>query len=163
MPKFLKWSGYFLIAAIVVVGGLLIFQKSVTNPEPQNLMVGGDRDAHGCIGSAGYSWCEIKSKCLRIWEEACSENLKEQVQYLLAKKYGKALADVTITITKQTDTHASGSVSFSKGVGAGGVFLVTKINNVWSVVFDGNGSIDCKTMRQTYGFGDDILKPNFCD
>jgi hypothetical protein len=37
----------------------------------QPALVGGDRDAHGCIGSAGYSWCEAKSKCLRIWEEPC--------------------------------------------------------------------------------------------
>lgn len=35
-------------------------------------LVGGDRDEHGCIGSAGYSWCEEKQKCLRIWEENCS-------------------------------------------------------------------------------------------
>jgi hypothetical protein len=34
-------------------------------------IVGGDRDIHGCIGSAGYSWCEIKNKCLRVWEEKC--------------------------------------------------------------------------------------------
>lgn len=35
-------------------------------------VVGADRDEHGCIGSAGYSWCEEKNKCLRIWEENCS-------------------------------------------------------------------------------------------
>lgn len=34
-------------------------------------MVGNDRDSHGCIGSAGYSWCEAKQKCLRPWEEKC--------------------------------------------------------------------------------------------
>lgn len=34
-------------------------------------LLGGDRDEHGCIGSAGYSWCELKQKCLRIWEEKC--------------------------------------------------------------------------------------------
>jgi hypothetical protein len=34
-------------------------------------IVGGDRDAHGCIPSAGYSWCASKQKCLRPWEEAC--------------------------------------------------------------------------------------------
>lgn len=36
-----------------------------------NFIVGNDRDEHGCIGSAGYSWCEEKEKCLRVWEEAC--------------------------------------------------------------------------------------------
>lgn len=34
-------------------------------------MPGSDRDAHGCIGSAGYSWCESSHKCLRTWEEPC--------------------------------------------------------------------------------------------
>ncbi len=34
-------------------------------------LLGGDRDEHGCIGSAGYSWCASKNKCLRIWEEEC--------------------------------------------------------------------------------------------
>jgi hypothetical protein len=34
-------------------------------------MPGSDRDSHGCIGSAGYSWCESRQKCLRPWEEPC--------------------------------------------------------------------------------------------
>lgn len=37
------------------------------------IIVGGDRDKHGCIGSAGYSWCEAKKKCLRPWEEKCAK------------------------------------------------------------------------------------------
>jgi len=36
-----------------------------------DVIVGGDRDEHGCIGSAGYTWCEEKQKCLRTWEEDC--------------------------------------------------------------------------------------------
>jgi len=39
--------------------------------EENKTLVGGDRDEHGCIPSAGYSWCEPKQKCLRIWEEEC--------------------------------------------------------------------------------------------
>ena len=34
-------------------------------------LAGGDSDEHGCKGSAGYSWCGAKNKCLRIWEEPC--------------------------------------------------------------------------------------------
>ena len=34
-------------------------------------IVGNDRDLHGCIGSAGYQWCELKGKCIRPWEETC--------------------------------------------------------------------------------------------
>ncbi len=37
----------------------------------QGNLIGGDRDEHGCLGPAGYSWCEVKQKCLRVWEEKC--------------------------------------------------------------------------------------------
>lgn len=49
-------------------------------------MVGNDRDTHGCIGSAGYSWCEAKSKCLRPWEEKCetAAAIPEQVKILVS-------------------------------------------------------------------------------
>ena len=44
---------------------------SVPSPsEPP--VLGGDKDAHGCIGTAGYTWCEAKQKCLREWEENCT-------------------------------------------------------------------------------------------
>ncbi|MGB6881870.1 MAG: hypothetical protein WBD86_01015 [Microgenomates group bacterium] len=36
-------------------------------------IIGGDKDEHGCIGSAGYTWCESKQKCLREWEEPCEQ------------------------------------------------------------------------------------------
>ena len=34
--------------------------------------VGTDRDAHGCIGSAGYTFSALKDKCVRLWEEGIS-------------------------------------------------------------------------------------------
>ena len=36
---------------------------------------GGDRDEHGCIPSAGYSWCDATQKCIRPWEESCPGGL----------------------------------------------------------------------------------------
>lgn len=33
-------------------------------------MPGSDRDAHGCIGSAGYVWCKKTGQCERPWELA---------------------------------------------------------------------------------------------
>mgnify|MGYP000844113446 FL=1 len=38
-------------------------------------VVGGDRDAHGCIGSAGYQWCERSQRCERPWELAQAQGL----------------------------------------------------------------------------------------
>lgn len=48
-------------------------ETELRSPVQPNV-VGGDRDEHGCIGSAGYSWCEEQQKCLRIWEEDCSDD-----------------------------------------------------------------------------------------
>ncbi len=38
--------------------------KTIVTPP----MVGGDRDAHGCIGSAGYQWSVLKNECIRAFE-----------------------------------------------------------------------------------------------
>lgn len=41
--------------------------------DPQNVkppeIVGNDRDEHGCIGSAGYVWSKVLSRCTRLFEE----------------------------------------------------------------------------------------------
>lgn len=36
---------------------------------PQAVKVGGDRDEHGCIASAGYVWCEVQKDCIRLFEK----------------------------------------------------------------------------------------------
>lgn len=32
-------------------------------------VVGGDKDKHGCIASAGYTWSEVQKDCIRLWEK----------------------------------------------------------------------------------------------
>ncbi|MCA8275556.1 hypothetical protein LGN17_24020 [Burkholderia sp. AU30280] len=43
-------------------------------------MVGSDRDAHGCIPSAGYSWCEATQQCERPWELAKQKGFANSAQ-----------------------------------------------------------------------------------
>ena len=43
--------------------------KRVAAPPPAST-TGADRDEHGCIRSAGYSWCAKEGKCVRPWELA---------------------------------------------------------------------------------------------
>lgn len=31
-------------------------------------MVGGDRDEHGCIRSAGYTWSALRGECIQVFE-----------------------------------------------------------------------------------------------
>src|SRR5699024_11716593 len=32
-------------------------------------MIGSDKDQHGCKGSAGYTWSQLREDCIRIFEE----------------------------------------------------------------------------------------------
>lgn len=58
----------FLFAAVFfVASNLAEWQRGNIN----NNIVGNDSDIHGCKASAGYSWCEAKQKCLRMWEDVC--------------------------------------------------------------------------------------------
>jgi hypothetical protein len=41
---------------------------------------GADRDAHGCIPSAGYSWCARTKQCQRPWELAKKYSLENTQQ-----------------------------------------------------------------------------------
>ncbi|QNK65002.1 hypothetical protein H7F33_15680 [Pedobacter sp. PAMC26386] len=43
------------------------FAQSTVKPSPKAL--GGDRDKHGCIGSAGYTFSVIKNDCVRLFEQ----------------------------------------------------------------------------------------------
>lgn len=80
---------YFLLISILLFSFLIYGCE-----ENQSPILGGDKDEHGCIGSAGYTWCEIKQKCLRIWEEPCVDDSKinnflecEKVGYPVMESY----------------------------------------------------------------------------
>lgn len=63
------------IIAVLAVAGLTACSTQetaapVAMPEPTIPAVGSDRDAHGCIPSAGYQWCARTAQCERSWELA---------------------------------------------------------------------------------------------
>ncbi len=42
--------------------------RPVKTTKPDQAMTGGDRDEHGCIGSAGYQWSAFRQECIRTFE-----------------------------------------------------------------------------------------------
>lgn len=64
----------FLIIILIAAVSVYLFQNRENHFE-ENIIVGGDADEHGCIGSAGYIWCEAKNKCIRPWEEDCESSI----------------------------------------------------------------------------------------
>ena len=61
--KIIGLSSAILIAGTVAVSTASAIASTGTG------MVGGDKDSHGCIGSAGYSWSDTSKKCIRAWEQ----------------------------------------------------------------------------------------------
>lgn len=45
-----------------------IGRATVTADTVKPILTGSDRDLHGCIGSAGYTWSSIKKECIRLFE-----------------------------------------------------------------------------------------------
>lgn len=56
-----------LLLALLAASGC-VMQNSNVPP----IIAGNDVDVHGCRASAGYSWCDVKQKCFRTWEESCA-------------------------------------------------------------------------------------------
>jgi putative hemolysin len=57
------------ILIIIIALAISLIMIAGCKPTP---IIGGDKDEHGCLIAAGYSWCDAKQKCLRTWEENCT-------------------------------------------------------------------------------------------
>jgi membrane-bound inhibitor of C-type lysozyme len=75
------------ILLVLIVGGTIAL--AFTSRE-RPALVGGDKDAHGCLGSAGYSWCDARASCIRPWETFCTAVPPKQV--LFKCKDGKTIS-----------------------------------------------------------------------
>ncbi len=67
----MKKAWEIVLLVIVIVAVVWLFAYLFTSYNNNKMMPGSDRDSHGCIPSAGYSWCEAKQQCLRTWETPC--------------------------------------------------------------------------------------------
>lgn len=86
MKKNIKLLIALIIVGIIIVACSLYYRKNdaVNTHSPSvvsNQSVGGDRDTHGCIGSAGYSWCQAKNICERSWESYCTSAVAKTVTF----------------------------------------------------------------------------------
>lgn len=160
---------FIVVIAVIVIGGLSLYfyqygQSRIppglppalpdtiptTVPAVQSTpaadIVGGDRDDHGCIGSAGYSWCPATAKCVRVWEEGCPQSGDyAEIQAALYKKNRWPSGSVLVTVITNDGTFASGSANATTG--GGGYFYAARKDSAWNIVADGNGIIDCADLH----------------
>lgn len=69
-----------LFATLLTVSLILCASCAHSSISP---LVGGDRDEHGCIGSAGYTWSYALHDCVRLWEAGTSFDAGPERVYLI--------------------------------------------------------------------------------
>lgn len=47
----------------------MMFLGSLFFAQQKAPVLGGDRDVHGCIGSAGYTYSQIRNNCVRVFDQ----------------------------------------------------------------------------------------------
>ena len=164
-----------LLAALLV--GILLTLRLVSiksrgvqeaETEVEDIIVGGDRDEYGCIGSAGYRFDEEIEACIRDWE--LDENQRE------AAKMGVEAVDLeNPTIIEVLTTQCSGC--FTVTMEAGKDRLKVKIEN-WLVVEQSmtpeecinqggrtvniTGGLGCEAGEEEIGEVTGFISPNIC-
>ena len=108
----------------------------------QTLRPGSDRDEHGCIGSAGYTWSEVRHDCIRLFEEAIRLKATDgnESAFLLPSADSSRIElffiDGRTEIVCRHDLPGGTPVWYNTGDAAGSV-EVHLTDNIWSVHRDG--------------------------
>ena len=130
--------------------------SAAEKPDGKHL-IGGDKDEHGCLIGAGYSWCEVKQKCQRMWEETCitpedEAALVDAVKKAIIAKRGQSASTLVIKATSAESSYAKGSATPPVEDVGGGMWFAAKVNGKWELVWDGNGNILCADLEKYPNF-----------
>ncbi|SFN02303.1 hypothetical protein SAMN05421594_0430 [Chryseobacterium oleae] len=92
-----------------------MFLSSLAFAQQKSPVLGGDRDVHGCIGSAGYTYSQIKNVCIKVF-----------AQKIKLKEVGSDKSSTSMT-----------AVIFSKDMKRAEVFIPE--GNAKSIILDREG------------------------
>ncbi len=78
--------------AVVLLMSIIVVRNGIHDEQ----IIGGERDSHGCLTPAGYSWNESLQVCLREWE--ISGNDRQILEYALnytTREYSLTVLNIT--------------------------------------------------------------------
>jgi hypothetical protein len=55
-------------------------KESEVDVKTDKVVLGTDKDANGCVASAGYRWSELSKECVRVFEEGYRLNSIEELE-----------------------------------------------------------------------------------
>lgn len=63
----MKFNLIFAVIGIAI-SGCQSSNLNKNNQQDTMVAIGGDKDKHGCLIAAGYTWSTLQQDCIRIWE-----------------------------------------------------------------------------------------------
>ncbi len=159
-----------VVLGLFLMGVFFLFSvivKQKNTIEMQEQIIGGDTDEGGCLIGAGYSWCEVKQKCLRVWEEPCEaepeiepevvQTDEELIKAALVTKNNWEADEIAITIAKNDGEYATGGVGATTPQSGGGIWFAAKVDDEWQIVWDGNGVVMCEDLTDYADFPIELI------
>ncbi|MEC3876756.1 hypothetical protein [Chryseobacterium salviniae] len=70
-------------------------------------MVGNDRDAHGCIPSAGYTYSKVKNDCIQVFEQKIKlkgVKPKEGANFMATVVFSKDMMKVEVFLMEEPES-----------------------------------------------------------
>ena len=108
-----------LLITLFIAGTSVIFAQQ-TQPK-----AGADRDSHGCIGSAGYTYSQLKKECIRTFEQKIQ--LKEMAtkgNYTATILFNKGQSKAEIFLKEETNSVILNRTS--KGIWKNAAYTLTQ-------------------------------------
>jgi hypothetical protein len=103
-----------LITTILAACALSACSPAAENHTPAPIkthVTGAERDAHGCIASAGYTWSQVRHACIRIFEEG----LAFQPDPAQARDEGGAVLQAFVVLAPQAGDTVTAAEAFVPG------------------------------------------------
>lgn len=131
-------SIYLMALACVVMscGGKKAETEEVQVTAPEEMMVGNDKDEHGCIGSAGYTWSVVKNDCIRLFEDGVFLD-KSNADESVALVFSNDSVSAEIFYTDKKETEILKRSESDKTIWTKGNKTIKSDNNLWVLAVDG--------------------------
>lgn len=62
-----------LLISILFFSACIQEDQPISDDDPHDDIIGGDKDEHGCFIAAGMDWCPSAERCMQMWDEYCPE------------------------------------------------------------------------------------------
>lgn len=101
--------------SLIPVSFLKVSNTAGFNASPA--VVGSDKDEHGCIASAGYTWSEVQKDCIRLWEKGVRMNAVDDAGKTLFLVFSPDSTQVELFFSEE---GVSNEILDRRGLPAGG-------------------------------------------